>query len=105
MLLYVDDMLFVGSSKDELVHIKDLLSKEFDMKDLEESRKILGIDITRDRDQSTLSISQSTLQMLDQQLSLLHNTLNYQLQILLVILTLNTNNKWKMCPIAKLWEV
>ena len=50
LLLYVDDMLLARSSKDNLVHVKNLLSKEFDMKDLEESRKILGIDITRDRD-------------------------------------------------------
>ena len=59
-LLYVDDILLVGSSKEDLVNVKKLLSKKFDMKDLGESRKILRIDITRDRDQSILSISQST---------------------------------------------
>ena len=60
LLLYVDDMLLAGSSKEDLPHVKNLLSKEFDMKDLEESRKILGIDITRDRDQSIPSINQTT---------------------------------------------
>ena len=60
LLLYVDDMLLVGSSKEELIHVKNLLSKEFDMKGLGESRKILGIDIIRDRDKSTLSINQTT---------------------------------------------
>ena len=49
-LLYADDMLLVESYKEDLVHVKNLLSKEFDMKDLGESRKILGIDISRDRD-------------------------------------------------------
>ena len=56
----MDDILLAGSSKEELTHAKNLLSKEFDMKDLEESRKILEIDITRDRDQSKLSINQIT---------------------------------------------
>ena len=47
LLLYVNDMLLVGSSKNDLVRVKYLLCNEFDMKDLEESRKI---DIIRDRD-------------------------------------------------------
>ena len=38
----------VGSPKDDLVHVKNILSKKFDMKDMVKSRKILGIDITRD---------------------------------------------------------
>ena len=60
LLLYVDDKLLAESSKDDLVHVKDLLSKEFDMKDMGESRNILRVDITRDRDQSILTSSQST---------------------------------------------
>ena len=59
-LLYVDDMLLARSSKEDLTHVKTLLSKEYYMKDLGESRKILGIDITRDKNQSIRSISQST---------------------------------------------
>lgn len=33
-LLYVDDMLLAGRSKKDLNHVKDLLKKEFDMKDM-----------------------------------------------------------------------
>ena len=50
LLFYVDDMLLTRSSKEDLVHVQNLLSKECDMKDIGKSRKILGIDITRDRD-------------------------------------------------------
>ena len=60
LLLNVDDMLLAGSPKEDLVHVKNLLSKEFDMKDLGESRKILGIGITKDRNQPILNINQST---------------------------------------------
>ena len=60
LLLYVDDMLLARSFKEELTHVKSLLSKEFDMKNLGKLRKILGIDITKDRDQSILSINQTT---------------------------------------------
>ena len=52
LLLHVDDMILAESSKVDLTHVKGLLNKE-----LGESRKILGIDITRDKDQSTLNIS------------------------------------------------
>lgn len=31
LLLYVDDMLLAGSSKEDLSHVKDLLNKEIDM--------------------------------------------------------------------------
>lgn len=40
-------MLIVGKSKTDLNNIKDLLMREFDMKDMGESRKILGIEIVR----------------------------------------------------------
>ena len=49
IMLYVDDMLIPCHSIDEIGHLKDLLSSEFDMKDLGAARKILGIEIIRDR--------------------------------------------------------
>ena len=48
-LLYVDDMLLVGKDMGKLDKLKKDLSKSFGMKDLGPSKKILGIEIKRDR--------------------------------------------------------
>lgn len=58
LLLYVDDMLIAAKRKVEINKIKDLLSKEFDMKDLGIARKILGMEICRDRTAGKLWLSQ-----------------------------------------------
>lgn len=55
---YVDDMLIVGKTKSRIVILKKKLSKSFAMKDLGPPRKILGIQIHRDRDKEELSLSQ-----------------------------------------------
>ena len=47
LLLYVDDILVAGSSMHDIVDLKEKLSKTFEMKDLVEAKKILGIKITR----------------------------------------------------------
>ncbi|GJV77739.1 ribonuclease H-like domain-containing protein [Tanacetum coccineum] len=49
LLLYVDDMLIAWKSKSEIEYTKGLLRKEFDMKELGHARKILGMEIVRDR--------------------------------------------------------
>uniref|UniRef100_A0A803KNZ2 Reverse transcriptase Ty1/copia-type domain-containing protein n=1 Tax=Chenopodium quinoa TaxID=63459 RepID=A0A803KNZ2_CHEQI len=49
LLLYVDDMLVAGSNMDDIRRLKEQLSKEFDMKDLGQAKKILGMQITRDK--------------------------------------------------------
>jgi hypothetical protein len=45
----MDDMLIVVKSMNEVNKLKTLLSMEFDMKDLGVAKKILGMDIHRDR--------------------------------------------------------
>jgi len=50
LLLYVDDMLIAARNKIHVQKFKAQLKKEFDMKDLGEAKKILGMKITRDRD-------------------------------------------------------
>lgn len=45
LLLYVDNILTAIKGMSELSKLKSELSKEFDMKDLGEARKILGIKI------------------------------------------------------------
>ena len=49
LLLYVDDMLIACKLRDEIEELKKLLSSEFDMKDLGYARKILGMDIRRNK--------------------------------------------------------
>lgn len=58
LLLYVDDMLIAAKSKEHIATLKKLLSSEFDMKDLGAAKKILGMEITRDRKSGLLFLSQ-----------------------------------------------
>lgn len=58
LLLYVDDMLIAAKSQTEIDKLKAQLSKEFEMKDLGEAKKILGMEITRDRKRGKLWLSQ-----------------------------------------------
>ncbi|KAH9767170.1 hypothetical protein KPL71_011175 [Citrus sinensis] len=58
LMLYVDDMLIACHSINEISHLKDLLSSEFDMKDLGAARKILGMEIIRDRRRKLMFLTQ-----------------------------------------------
>lgn len=48
-LLYVDDMLIAASYMTEVKELKKQLSSAFEMKDLGPTRRILGMNIVRDR--------------------------------------------------------
>nr|GEV74051.1 retrotransposon protein, putative, Ty1-copia subclass [Tanacetum cinerariifolium] len=58
-VLYVDDMLIACKSKAEIESTKSLLKKEFKMKELGEAKKILGMEIVRDRSRKIMRVSQS----------------------------------------------
>ncbi|CAL9218009.1 unnamed protein product [Arabidopsis halleri] len=58
LLLYVDDILIASRDKRSIEDLKALLGSEFEMKYLGEAKKILGMEIERDRSKGTLSISQ-----------------------------------------------
>ncbi|KAG8474867.1 hypothetical protein CXB51_031602 [Gossypium anomalum] len=58
LLLYVDDMLIAAKDKGEIKKVKAQLSEEFVMKDLGPAKKILGMEILRDRKASKLYLSQ-----------------------------------------------
>ena len=58
LMLYVDDMLIAAKNLHEIVRLKALLSKEFDMKDLGTTKKILGMEIHRDREKGRLWLTQ-----------------------------------------------
>ena len=49
LLLYVDDMLIASWSRSAIDALNRDLSSEFEMKDLGEAKKVLGMEITRDR--------------------------------------------------------
>src|SRR5581483_8939494 len=57
LLIYVDDMLIAAKDMKEIQVIKDQLNAEFDMKDLGAAKKILGMEIVRDREAKTLHLS------------------------------------------------
>ena len=59
LLLYVDDMLIVRSSIEEIDDLKKRLSKQFAMKDLGDAKQILGMRIIRDKANGTLKLSRS----------------------------------------------
>ncbi|GKB17056.1 transposable element [Tanacetum coccineum] len=60
LLLYVDDMLVAAKDMEEIKKLKILLNTEFDMKDLGAARKILGMEIIRDRKHGKLFLSQKS---------------------------------------------
>lgn len=58
LLLYVDDMLIAAFYMSEINRFKSQLSGEFEMKDLGAAKKILGMEIHRDRPAGKLFLSQ-----------------------------------------------
>ena len=54
---YVDDMLVVGSNMDHIKGLKCQLEHVFSMKDLGVEKKILGMNIFRDRKNRKLDLS------------------------------------------------
>ncbi|CAM8928612.1 unnamed protein product [Rhodiola kirilowii] len=59
LLLYVDDILIMSNSESEIAKIKKELNSNFDMKDLGTAKKILGINIVRDRPKKMMYLSQA----------------------------------------------
>ena len=59
LLLYMDDMLIASKSKVEIDRLKAQLRTEFEMKDLGEAKKILGMEIQRDRRKGTVCLTQT----------------------------------------------
>ena len=59
LLLYVDDMLLIGPDIKKINSVKSALGGEFDMKDLSMAKRILGMEIVRDRSNSMLFLHQT----------------------------------------------
>lgn len=59
VLMYVDDLLIVGSDEREIRKVKLNLKNNFKMKDLGEASNYLGINISQDRKEGTLKLNQT----------------------------------------------
>ncbi|CAI7859986.1 unnamed protein product [Closterium sp. NIES-53] len=59
ILVYVDDLLFATADTAGLAHVKSELQKRHTCTDLGELRSYLGLQITRDRAQRTITLTQS----------------------------------------------
>ncbi|KAH9770104.1 hypothetical protein KPL71_012259 [Citrus sinensis] len=60
LLLYVDDMLIACHDKEEINHLKKLLRREFEIKELGEAKRILGMDIIINRSKKSLFLTQQS---------------------------------------------
>lgn len=58
LLLYVDDLIILSENIEQINKIKQLVSKEFEMRDMGETKSFLGINIERDRSHGILRINQ-----------------------------------------------
>ncbi|CAI7902941.1 unnamed protein product [Closterium sp. NIES-54] len=59
ILMYVDDLVFATADTAGLAHVKSELQKRYTCTDLGEPRSYLGLQITRDRAQRTITLTQS----------------------------------------------
>ncbi|KAK6158246.1 hypothetical protein DH2020_005560 [Rehmannia glutinosa] len=58
LLIYVDDMLLISPCVKTVEHVKNCLSAKFDMKYLGDAKRILGMNIFRDRKNSVIFLNQ-----------------------------------------------
>ena len=58
LTLYVDDLLLTGNNAEAMAMVKSQLKQRFKMTDMGEESLVLGIEIKRDRQLGTLTISQ-----------------------------------------------
>ncbi|KAH9797006.1 hypothetical protein KPL71_005721 [Citrus sinensis] len=60
LLLYVDDMLIASKNRDEIERLKKQLASEFEMKDLGDAQRILGMEIRRDKKNESIWLTQKS---------------------------------------------
>ncbi|KAH9726277.1 Integrase catalytic domain-containing protein [Citrus sinensis] len=60
LLLYVDDILIALKNRDEIERLKKQLASEFEMKDLGDAQRILGMEIHRDKKNQSVWLTQKS---------------------------------------------
>ena len=58
LTLYVDDLLIIGGNIQVIEAIKEKVMGKFKMTDMDDGSLVLGVQVTRDRERSTLTITQ-----------------------------------------------
>ena len=58
LTLYVDDVLLLGTNKQLLEKLKKKLMDRFEMTDMDDVSRVLGMNVTRDRVKGTITINQ-----------------------------------------------
>ena len=59
LLIYVDDALFMGSNKQQVLSHKTQFMKRWESRDLSQAKEYLGMRITRDHKKRTISLDQT----------------------------------------------
>ena len=59
LLIYVDDALFMGSNKQQVLSHKAQFMKRWESRDLGQAKEYLGMRITRDHKKRTISLDQT----------------------------------------------
>lgn len=58
-MVYIGDMLIASNNMEDIADLKDLMKMEFDIRDLGNARKVVGIEIIRDLANMIMAITQS----------------------------------------------
>jgi hypothetical protein len=58
LILYVDDMLILAYTKEDIFSTAKQIEKKFKIKPLREVQRFLGYKVTRDRENRTIGLSQ-----------------------------------------------
>ena len=58
LTLYMDDILLLGNNKQVLGKMKKQLMDRFEMTNLGDVSKVLGMNVTRDRETGTITVDQ-----------------------------------------------
>ena len=64
LIIYVDDVILIGDYGDELLRLKKLIAKEFEIKDLGPLKYFLGMEVTRSKKGIVISQQKYTLDLL-----------------------------------------
>lgn len=65
-IVYVDDIVITGDDYDQINHLKNLLAKEFEVKDLGQLKYFLGMEIARTKNGISVSQRKYTLDLLQE---------------------------------------
>lgn len=66
LMVYVDDIIIIGDDNEEMKKIKQMMAKEFEVKELGALKYFLGMEIPRSNRSSSVSQRKYTLDLLEE---------------------------------------